>query len=320
MLNLFQVDPSWYECHWWGDPAPRRRRAFALFRRILSQRAMSRVCDELKNCCLGFDRSFQCLRESRVLVLAQKCLLELRWPRPVRPKIERGANRPRPGLLEGDRTAGSPVPQRRACGFLPLPATPAFLARQESLGPPSSAALRPRAVQDRSARRRVIAPAKTAVGAADPRKDITMATNDDPDVPCPIPRRIERVRVSIPSPLTRPSPIGWRVGIRIVTFGACSGFTHVTARRIAQPPKATFVTRLRPDQLPSRTARQPPDQSTTLRVEPSSTSDSRLRGAQPKQDHSGEPRSTPPGRSLSAVQGGPAEVRANSALQPMTLS
>ena len=37
-----------------------------------------------------------------------------------------------------------------------------------------------------------------------------------------------------------------RVGIRIVTFEACSGFTHVTARRIAQPPKATFVTRLRP--------------------------------------------------------------------------
>jgi hypothetical protein len=27
-----------------------------------------------------------------------------------------------------------------------------------------------------------------------------------------------------------------RVGIRIVTFEACSGFTHVTARRIAQPP------------------------------------------------------------------------------------
>ncbi len=56
------------------------------------------------------------------------------------------------------------------------------------------------------------------------------------DVPCPLPRRIERVRVSIASPLTRPSPNGRRVGIRIVTFEACSGFTHVTARRIAQPP------------------------------------------------------------------------------------
>src|SRR6202171_999474 len=34
------------------------------------------------------------------------------------------------------------------------------------------------------------------------------------------------------------SPNGRRVGIRIVTFEACSGFTHVTARRIAQPPKS----------------------------------------------------------------------------------
>ncbi len=31
--------------------------------------------------------------------------------------------------------------------------------------------------------------------------------------------------------------------------------THVTARRIAQPPKATFVTRLQPFRLPGRTAR-----------------------------------------------------------------
>jgi hypothetical protein len=52
---------------------------------------------------------------------------------------------------------------------------------------------------------------------------------------CPA-RRIERVLLSIASPLTRPSPNGRRVGIRIVTFEACSGFTHVTARRIAQPP------------------------------------------------------------------------------------
>ena len=87
------------------------------------------------------------------------------------------------------------------------------------------------------------------------------------DVPCPLPRRIERVRVSIASPLMQPSPNGRRVGIRIVTFEACSGFTHVTARRIAQPPKATFVTRLQPCRLPGRAARQLPDQSTTLWVE-----------------------------------------------------
>ena len=74
------------------------------------------------------------------------------------------------------------------------------------------------------------------------------------------------------------------VGIRIVAFEACSGFTHVTARRIAQPPKAAFVTRLQPCRLPGRTARQLPDQSTTLWVESSSTSDPRLRGALPDSD------------------------------------
>jgi hypothetical protein len=37
-------------------------------------------------------------------------------------------------------------------------------------------------------------------------------------VPCPLPRRIERVLMSITSPLARPSPNGRRVGIRIVTF------------------------------------------------------------------------------------------------------
>ena len=90
--------------------------------------------------------------------------------------------------------------------------------------------------------------------------------------------------VSIASPLMQPSPNGRRVGIRIVTFEACSGFTQVTAHRIAQPPKATFVARLQPSQLPNQAARQLPDQSTTIRVEPSSTDDSRLRGALPLAD------------------------------------
>ena len=92
------------------------------------------------------------------------------------------------------------------------------------------------------------------------------------------------MRVSIASPLVQPSPNGRRVGIRIVTFEACSGFTRVTARRIAQPPKVTFVTRLRSHQLPSETARQLPDLSTIIRVEPSSTDDSRLQGALPIPD------------------------------------
>src|SRR5208337_3427509 len=84
---------------------------------------------------------------------------------------------------------------------------------------------------------------------------------------------------------TRPSPLFRRVGIHIFTFEACSGFTHVTARWIAQPPKAAFVTRLRPGQSPSKTARQLPDQSTTLWVESSSTGETRLRNAQNRIEH-----------------------------------
>src|SRR6478609_748096 len=112
-----------------------------------------------------------------------------------------------------------------------------------------------------------------------PRSSAPDYPNHLSNVPRLLPRRIERVLMSIASPLMLPSPNGRRVGIRIVTFEACSGFTHVTARRIAQQPKATFVTRLQPCRLPDRTARQLPDQSTTLWVESSSTDDSRLRGA-----------------------------------------
>ena len=97
----------------------------------------------------------------------------------------------------------------------------------------------------------------------------------------------DRALLSIASPLIQPSPNGRRVGIRVVTFEACSGFTHIAARRIARSPKATFVTRLQPGQLPSRAARQLPDLSTIIRVEPSSTDDSRLRGALPDSDMTG---------------------------------
>jgi hypothetical protein len=43
--------------------------------------------------------------------------------------------------------------------------------------------------------------------------------------------------------------------IRIVLFEACSGFTRVTARTLAQQPKAAFVTGLRRSQLPGHAAR-----------------------------------------------------------------
>ncbi len=92
------------------------------------------------------------------------------------------------------------------------------------------------------------------------------------------------MQVSITSPSTWPSPLFRRVGIRIITFEACSDFTHVTARWIAQPPEAAFVTRLRPDRLPDQAARQLPKQSTTLRVKSSFTGGSRLRGARRVED------------------------------------
>jgi hypothetical protein len=98
-------------------------------------------------------------------------------------------------------------------------------------------------------------------------------------VPCPIPRQTEQVRMSVASLFARPSPGKRRVGVCIDSFEACSDFTRVTARWIAQPPEAAFVTRLRPDRLLAQAARQLPDQSTTLWVEPSSTGDTRLRGA-----------------------------------------
>src|SRR5208283_6012187 len=55
--------------------------------------------------------------------------------------------------------------------------------------------------------------------------------------------------------------------------------TQVAAGRIAQPPEAAFVARLQPGWLPRQTARQLPDPSTLIRMEPSSTRETRLQGA-----------------------------------------
>src|SRR5271157_3027666 len=108
------------------------------------------------------------------------------------------------------------------------------------------------------------------------------------DAPRPLPRRIGPVHLSMTSQPVLPAPSLWRVGIRIKTFEACSGFTRVTARKIAQLPKATFVTRLRSSQLPGQTARQLPDPSTLIRVESSSTRETRLQGAHRASRHRGE--------------------------------
>src|ERR1700738_3574611 len=58
-------------------------------------------------------------------------------------------------------------------------------------------------------------------------------------------------------------------------------------------PQATFVPRLQPMRFPAQAARQLPDQSTTLRVDSSSTDDSRLRGALPTADSCSATKSHP---------------------------
>ena len=63
-------------------------------------------------------------------------------------------------------------------------------------------------------------------------------------VPCvlaPIPRR-KRIGASVAHFPTRrrPSPRQRRVGFRIVLFEACTAFTRVLARRVAEPPKAAL--------------------------------------------------------------------------------
>src|ERR1022692_1005450 len=44
--------------------------------------------------------------------------------------------------------------------------------------------------------------------------------------------------LSVSSPFARPSPVNWRVGIHDFTFEACSGFTRVTACKVAAHPTA----------------------------------------------------------------------------------
>src|SRR5512132_2849646 len=79
----------------------------------------------------------------------------------------------------------------------------------------------------------------------------------------------------LPHP-TRPSPNLRRVGIRDFTFEACSAFTRVTARRIAQPPSAAFVARLQLGRLPRRAACQYQITPTTVWVESPSTGDTHV--------------------------------------------
>src|SRR5712691_9276474 len=60
----------------------------------------------------------------------------------------------------------------------------------------------------------------------------------------PLPRRAERSsRVGVSDRPRRPSSNERRLGARIQSFGACSGFTRVAARTLADPPKADLCPR-----------------------------------------------------------------------------
>ena len=61
-----------------------------------------------------------------------------------------------------------------------------------------------------------------------------------PTCRAPYPSGSRRVPLWMASPLTRPSPSLRRVGIRNFTFETGSGFPHVTARWMAQLPKAAL--------------------------------------------------------------------------------
>ena len=90
-------------------------------------------------------------------------------------------NGPRPGLPEGDRTASGPGPQRRSAAIFRRRPKPGFASRNKIAAarrPPLRSGRCRCPVQARSARRQVIA-VKAAMGAADPTRDITMATDRD---------------------------------------------------------------------------------------------------------------------------------------------
>src|SRR5205085_1183031 len=97
---------------------------------------------------------------------------------------------------------------------------------------PASSVVRPCPTPARSAARCDVGVANSNRSGPPPITRITL-----PTCRAHIPRRTERVWASIASPFTRPSPLLRRVGVRIFTFEACSGFTRVTARWIAQPPR-----------------------------------------------------------------------------------
>jgi hypothetical protein len=98
-------------------------------------------------------------------------------------------------------------------------------------------------------------------------------------VPCPLPRRIETGALVDCFPVHAAFPVLQAGRHPHLYFRGLLRLHSRYGRRIAQPPKAAFVTRLRSSRSPDQTARQLPEQSTTLWMEPPSTGKARPRGA-----------------------------------------
>jgi hypothetical protein len=99
-------------------------------------------------------------------------------------------------------------------------------------------------------------------------------------MPCPLPQwtGLGASVGCLPIPLG-PSPYLRRVGVHDVTFEACSGFTRITACRIAQPPKAAISWGSSPDGCPSNPLVSYQNLPTTSWVVPTSTGQPRRWGA-----------------------------------------
>ena len=144
---------------------------------------------------------------------------------------------------------------------------------------PASSVLRPSPTPTRCASPRLWSSGSTPVGL--PRCPHHLS-----DVPCLLPRRTEWVPVSISFPIRTAFPgLGGSASSTALSRPAQA---LLALRPIASLDRlyAAFVTRLRRRQLPSVAARQLPVSSTILRVEPSSTGDTRPRGA-PRRSRSG---------------------------------
>jgi hypothetical protein len=104
-------------------------------------------------------------------------------------------------------------------------------------------------------------PKATLRPLSSPRNGSPLLTTDHlSDVPCLLPRRIERVRVSIASHAHRSLPqlAGGSTSALSLSRPAQASLALRPVGSLSRP-KATFVARLQPSQLPSQAARQLPD-------------------------------------------------------------